>query len=118
MESPLLKPPADRQMPFGPQPRGTFLADRATPGFPTDLVKRAATRLQILAWLYAFTFFMAAFFPRLIFADERRSLFERAANWVPGMISVAVAVSVALAIRMARLRPAATMALALVFEVV
>ena len=39
-------------------------------------------------------------------------------NWVPGIISIAVAVSVALAIRMARLRPAAITALALVFEVV
>jgi hypothetical protein len=61
---------------------------------------------------------MAAFFPRLIFPDERRVLLARAVNWVPGTISIAVAVSVALAIGMARMRPAAMTALALVFEVV
>jgi len=38
-------------------------ADRATTGLPPDLLNRAAYRLQILCWLYAFTFFMAAFFP-------------------------------------------------------
>ena len=103
---------------FVPKPRSTSLVDRPTLGLPPDLVNRAFTRLQILAWLYAFTFFMAAFFPRLIFPDERKILFERALTWVPGTISIAVAVSVALAIRMARLRPAATTALALLFEVV
>jgi hypothetical protein len=103
---------------FAPKPRGTSLIDRATQGLPADLVNRAATRLQILAWLYAFTFFMAAFFPRLIVPDERGILFERAVIWVPGIISIAVAVSVALAIRMARLRPAVITALALLFEVV
>src|SRR5262245_39783288 len=61
---------------------------------------------------------MAAFFPRLLFADGRRNLTEHALNWAPGVISIAAAVSVALAIRMARLRPATVMALALVFEVI
>jgi serine/threonine-protein kinase len=61
---------------------------------------------------------MAAFFPRLIFPDERQNLFERAVNWVPGVLSIAVALSVALALRMARVRPAGMTALALVFEVV
>jgi hypothetical protein len=65
----------ERQKKFVPQPRGAFLLDRETPVLPPDLVNRASLRLQISAWLYAFTFFMAAFFPRLIFADERRSLF-------------------------------------------
>src|SRR4029453_5779215 len=101
---------------FVPKPRSTSLVDRPTLGLPPDLVNRAFTRLQILAWLYAFTFFMAAFFPRLIFSDERKILFARALTWVPGTISISVAVSVALAIRIARLRPAATTALALVFE--
>jgi serine/threonine-protein kinase len=101
-----------------PKPRRPSLFDRATPSLPQDLVNRAATRLQILAWLYGFTFFMAAFFPRLIFPDERRILVERPVNWLPGVISIAVAVSVALAIRMPRSRPRAMTALALVFEVV
>ena len=113
-----MRDPTEGQTLFVPKPRSSSLVDRATPRLPTDLVNRAATRLQIVAWLYAFTFFMAAFFPRLIFPDERRILFERAVSWVPGMVSIAVAVSVALAIRMARLRPAAMTALTLVFEVV
>src|SRR5262245_35117460 len=103
---------------FVPKRRGTSLVDRASAGLPADLVNRAARRLQILAWLYAFTFFMAAFFPRLIFPDERHILFARAVNWVPGVISIADAVLVALTIRMARLQPAAITALALVFEAI
>ena len=101
-----------------PEHRGTSIVERATTGLPPDLLNRAATRLQTLAWLYAFTFFMAAFFPRLLFPDERRILFEHAMSWAPGVISIAVAVSVALAIRTAQLRPAAVTVLALVFEVV
>ena len=103
---------------FVPKHRGTSIADRATTGLPPDLLNRVASRLQILAWLYAFTFFMAAFFPRLILPDERRILFAHAVNWAPGVISITVAVSVALAIRMARLRPATLTVLALVFEVI
>ena len=61
---------------------------------------------------------MAGFFPRLVFPDERRILFENAISWVPGVISITVAVSVALAIRMAQLRPAAVTVLALAFEVI
>ena len=81
-------------------------------------MNRAAARLQISAWLYAFTFFMAAFVPRLIFADERRSLFGSPVKWVPGSMSIVLAVLVALAVRMGHLRPAAITALALFFEVV
>ena len=98
--------------------RGTSIVERATTGLPPDLVNRAATRLQTLAWLYAFTFLMAAFFPRLVFPEERRILFESAMSWAPGVISITVAVSVALAIRTAQLRPAAVTVLALVFEVI
>jgi eukaryotic-like serine/threonine-protein kinase len=103
---------------FVPKPRGSSLLDGATPGLPPDLVIRATRRLQILGWLYAFTFFMAAFLPRLIFEDERQNLFERAVLWVPGVISIVVAVSVAVAIRMVRFRPAAIAALTLTFEIV
>src|SRR5262245_17622781 len=69
---PVSAPPAamrdltEGQTLFAPKPRSSSLVDRATPGLPTDLVTRGATRLQISASLYAFTFFMAAFFPRLI----------------------------------------------------
>jgi hypothetical protein len=101
-----------------PKHRGTSVVDRAITGLPPDLLKRAATRLQILAWLYAFTFFMAAFFQRLLIPSARTALFQHEVNWVPGTISIVVAAGVALAIRIARLRPAAVTALALAFEVV
>ena len=97
--------------------RPGIAADRATPGLPPDLINRAATRLQILAWLNAFTFFMAAFFLPLLNPDERQILFERPVNWVPGAASIAVAVSVAVAIRTASLQPAILTLLALMFEV-
>lgn len=82
---------------FLPKPRSTSFVDRATTGLAPHLVNRAATRLQTLAWLYAFTCFMAAFFLPLLFPVERRVLFESPVNWAPGVISISVAVSVALA---------------------
>jgi serine/threonine-protein kinase len=108
----------DERTLFVPEPRDTSRFDRETPGLATDLTNRATTRLQVLAWLYAFTFLMAAFVPRLIFPDERRVLFERATNWVPGILSIVVAISVALTVRMTRLRPTSMMAVALIFEVI
>src|SRR5215813_5239890 len=103
---------------LAPQQRGTSFADRATTGLPPDLLNRIASRLQILAWLYAFTFFMAAFFPPLLFAAERRLLFSRTLNWAPGVISIVDAIGVALAIRFIPLRPAVVTLLALVFEII
>jgi len=102
---------------FVPMHRATSVDDRATTGLPPDLLNRAATRLQILAWLYAFTFFMADFLPSFLLPQARAVLLDRLVNWVPGFISIAVAVSVALIIRATRPRPAAVMALALGFEV-
>lgn len=105
-----------KQTLFVPKHR-TSVLDRATTGLPTDLLNRAANRLKILAWLYAFTFFMAGFFTSLFVPAERELLFGQVSNWAPGVMSIAVAVSVALAIRVVRLRPSAVTALALAFEV-
>ena len=103
---------------LAPQQRGTSIADRATTGLPPDLLNRVAARLQTLAWLYAFTFFMAAYFPLLLFPAALQATFQSALFWAPGVISIAVAISVALAIRFARLRPELVTLLGLVFEVV
>jgi serine/threonine-protein kinase len=103
---------------FVPKHRGTPFADRATTGLPPDLLNRAASRLQILAWLYAFTFFMAAFFPPLWFAEGRQMLVSSPVHWAPGVTSIGAAIAVALAIRTARPRPATVAILALVFEIV
>ena len=103
---------------FVPKRRTTSVVDRTTTGLPADLLNRAAARLQTLAWLYAFTFFMAAFFPAFLLPDARGIFFDRVLNWAPGAISIAVAIAVALSIRLLRPRPAVVTALALVFEVV
>src|SRR5512134_2243518 len=110
--------PTEKPTLFVARHRHPSIADRATTGLPPDLLNRVAARLQTLAWLYAFTFFMAAFFPMFLFTGGLRMLFERALNWAHGAISITVAVAVALAIRKAKLRPATVTAFALVFEVV
>jgi serine/threonine-protein kinase len=96
---------------------GTSLDERATTSLPADLVNQAAARLRILALLYAFTFFMAALFPMLLSAHGRQVLFGHPVHWAPGVISIAVALSVAWVIGTGPVRPRATMAGALVFEI-
>ena len=113
-----MRPSDPGQTLFVPAPRSASIADRATTGLPPDLLNRAASRLQTLAWLYAFTFFMADFFPSLLFPEQRQLLFQHALVWAPGVVSITVAVSVALALRAGRLRPAIVTLLALAFEVV
>jgi eukaryotic-like serine/threonine-protein kinase len=107
----------DGQTLFVPKDRPTSFIDRATTGLPLDLLNRSARRLEILAWLYAFTFLMAAFVPPLPFPALRQALVSHPANWAPGVISIAVAIAVALAIRLASLKPATVTIIALVFEV-
>ena len=111
-------PPNDEQTLFVPKQRGPSIVDRAATGLPPDLLNRAATRFRALAWLYAFTFFMATFAAPLVLPDKRRVFFEHALNWAPASVSITVAIAVALALRMVRLRPATVTVLALVFEVV
>src|SRR5574342_928005 len=110
--------PADGQTLFVPKPRATSIGERATTGLPPDLLNRVAARLQVLAWLYAFTFFMAGFFPMLVTADGRRMLISLPLHWLPGTLSIAVAVAVALSVRFGKLPPGAVTLLGLAFEVV
>jgi serine/threonine-protein kinase len=116
-DSPTLLIPADRG---GHQLRKEKLgsvAERATTALPTDILNQSAARLRVLALLYAFTFFMAAFFPAFVFPAGRQNLFARPINWVPGTASIAVALSVAWMIRSARLTPRSTIVVALAFEI-
>ena len=113
-----MRPGTRGQTLFVPARRSASLVDRATTGLPPDLLNRAAARLQVLAWLYAFTFFMAAFLPRLIVPAERSVFLQHTLNWAPGAVSIAVAVAVAIAIQTTRLHPAVVTVLALAFEVV
>src|SRR5262245_13691420 len=64
-------------------------------GLPHDVLAQSARRLRTLALLYAFVFFMAAYFPALLFADVRAHIFSSFVIWGPGVISIAVALLVA-----------------------
>jgi eukaryotic-like serine/threonine-protein kinase len=96
--------------------RGKSMGDRTT-ALPADLLNEAAARVRILALLYAFTFFMAGFFPALLSSSQRQRLFADPINWTPGAISIAVALSIAWLIRARNLRPRAVTAVSLLFEI-
>jgi hypothetical protein len=84
---------------------------------PSDVINQSADRLRIMALLYAFVFFMAGYFPALLFDRDRERLFSSFILWGPGVIAIADALIVAVVLRTARLRPSTVMALALTFEV-
>jgi serine/threonine-protein kinase len=87
-------------------------------GLSTHLITQAAVRLRILAYLYAFTFFMAAFLPVLFSAADRALLVSRPTLWAPGVISIAVALLVAAVTKSPRVSLHAAMVIGAVFEVV
>jgi serine/threonine-protein kinase len=87
-------------------------------GLPSDVINQSADRLRIMALLYAFVFFMAGYFPALLFEQDRAHLFSSFVLWGPGAIAIVDALIVAVVLRNARLRPSTVMALALTFEVV
>jgi hypothetical protein len=72
--------------PFG----ATVLLPRASQRFSSyvtgtsalapELLSQSVQRLRILALLYAFTFFMAGFFPNLLFAVDRARFLQDRAN--------------------------------------
>jgi serine/threonine-protein kinase len=66
-----------------------------TTALAPELLTQSVRRLRVLALLYAFTFFMAGFFPRLMIAEERVKLFQEPTDWMPGVISMAIALLVA-----------------------
>jgi serine/threonine-protein kinase len=98
-----------------------FLRDEgrrmAASGLPPDLLARSARRLQVLALLYAFIFFMAGIFPALLIAGDRDS-FARFIFWAPAAISIAIALVVAGVARSPRLPLAWVVHVGLAFQVV
>ena len=103
-------------LPRGAQPVST--AGRSTGGLAPELLAESARRLRILALLYAFTFFMAAFFPGLLFEQDRAFIFGDPANWVPGVVSIALALVVGGFTLTTRVRPEVIMNVGLAFQVV
>ena len=104
----------NREPPTTPSPS----SDTTGSGLAPHLISQAALRLKILTLLYAFTFFMAAFLPAMLFATERASLFASPALWAPGVISIAIALAVGAVARHPRIPLKAVMTLGLAFEVV
>ena len=70
------------------------LSGQGTGSLSPELLGQSVRRLRVLVLLYAFTFFMAGFFPALLFADDRARLFQNPENWAPGVVSIAMALLV------------------------
>ena len=85
---------------------------------PDDLLRQAASRLHILALLYAFVFFMADYFPNVLFPERRAEHLSRPILWAPGVIAIAVALLVAAIARKPRMSLPAVMNIGLAFEIV
>ena len=86
-------------------------------GLPLDLLTQSTRRLRILAVLYAFIFFMAAYFPSVLFADHRARLFSSFVSWAPGVISIVIALVVAALTSNHRISVRSVMLIGLGFEV-
>jgi serine/threonine-protein kinase len=86
-------------------------------GLPPDVLAQSARRLRVLALLYAFCFFMAGYFPSLLFAADRAKLFSRFVLWGPGAISMVVALFVVALTSNPRIPLGVVMVIGLGFEV-
>jgi hypothetical protein len=75
-------------------PAGTSSPD-STRGLSAEILSRSARRLRILALMYAFTFFMAAFFPNLLFAEARAQMMAQFAYMVHDIFAIVMALLVA-----------------------
>ena len=102
---------------FLPQKSRTSSARDSTLGLPTDLLSQSAARLRVLALLYASVYFLAGFFPRLLFPVPRALLFSNFIMWGPGTIAISVALAVALVTRSTRVPLPIVMTIGLGFEI-
>ena len=104
------------------QPRGPARASttgyRTTGSLSPELLSQSASRLRILSLLYAFTFFMAGFFPNLVDFDMRSHFWASAEHWAPGLVSIALALGVAALTTSPRVPLPTVMNVGLLFQVV
>ncbi len=98
--------------------RSSTTGHRTTGSLAPELLSQSASRLRILALLYAFTFFMAGFFPNLIDPEWRAHFWTNPEHWVAGVISIAIALAVAALTTSKRVSLPTVMNVGLVFEVV
>src|ERR1044072_9387845 len=85
-------------------------------GLPDDLLTKAAQRLRRTAYAYAFVYFMAGFFPSLLFTEDRARLFDSVVRWAPGTLAIGAALGVAALV--GHVAPARAITIGLIFEVV
>ncbi len=103
------------------QPRGAKSASTTgfrTGGLAPELLRQSASRLRVLALLYAFTFFMAAIFPNVTSPERRAYFWGNAENWGPTLASIAISLAVAAFAKNTRLPLTTVMNVGLVFEIV
>ena len=98
--------------------RHTSIFSRGTASLSPELLGQSLRRLRVLVLLYAFIFFMAAFFTSLLFAGDRERVFQEPVNWVPGVVSIAAALLVWAFTLSSRVPLSTVMSIGLGFEVV
>ncbi|MEO8259530.1 MAG: serine/threonine-protein kinase [Acidobacteriota bacterium] len=86
-------------------------------GLPGDLLSQSAERLRILALLYAAVYFLAGFFPALLFPNDRALLLSSFTMWGPGVIAISMALVVAAVAWSNRVPLPVVMTIGLAFEV-
>src|SRR5262245_51657536 len=99
-----------------PRHRPSTAGGPKSTGLPPDLLRQAAGRLRVMALLYAGVFFMAGFFPQLLFPSERVLLFSDAYQWLPGGLAISLGVVVAFLARPGTKFPALQV-ISVVFEI-
>jgi serine/threonine-protein kinase len=98
--------------------RHPSIFSRGTTSLSPELLGQSLRRLRVLVVLYAGIFFMAGFFPALLFEEDRAHLFGDPANWVPGVLSITVAILVWVFTLVHRVPLPVMMTVGLCFEVV
>jgi eukaryotic-like serine/threonine-protein kinase len=100
------------------QPEAAEPSSRAaSSGLPSDLLSQSASRLRVVALLYALVFFLAGIFPALILPGDRAHFLSSFAQWGPGVVGIVAGLLVAVVSRSERLPLPTMMNLGLVFEI-
>ena len=99
-----------------PDARGSSTSGSGT-RLSAELLQQSVRRLRILALLYAFMFFMAAFVPNLVIDEFRARFFSDPSHWAPGAIAIAVALLMAGFTLATSVPASAVMNVGLAFEV-
>jgi hypothetical protein len=91
--------------------------ERLTGTLSPETLAESVTRLRALAFLYAFTYLLAAYAPPVFFPAERGRFFADSSRWLPGLLSIAAALVVAGITYLPSLRDLAKVRFGLLFEV-